>query len=102
MFIDLASVESDAAFEADLCIVGAGMAGISLAQSLINSKLQVVLVESGGFELEAATQELYSGESIGLPYFDLATTRLRFFGGSSNHWEGQNGVLESSDFVAKP
>lgn len=47
--------------QADICIVGAGAAGIAMAMELIDSGLEVLLLESGGFEFDAKTQSLYEG-----------------------------------------
>jgi hypothetical protein len=59
----------------------------SRANSLA-APLAVLVVESGGLELDEATQALYQGAIVGHPYFDLDVTRLRYFGGSTNHWGG--------------
>jgi choline dehydrogenase-like flavoprotein len=40
---------------------------------------------------------LYSGENVGIDY-PLAASRLRFFGGSSNHWGGFTRPLDPIDF----
>ncbi|MDM8563953.1 hypothetical protein QUF54_11425, partial [Candidatus Marithioploca araucensis] len=98
MINDFREMANDAIVEADLCIIGAGAAGISMAKYLISSKLQVCLVESGGFEFEAATQSLYKGKNIGLKYFPLDSARLRYFGGSTNHWAGWCAPLSDIDF----
>src|SRR5262249_2786020 len=66
---------------ADLCIVGAGAAGITIALGLAGTSLRIALVESGGFDLDPDTQALARGDSTGLPYFPLETARLRCFGG---------------------
>ncbi|MCK6453097.1 MAG: GMC family oxidoreductase [Alphaproteobacteria bacterium] len=87
-----------ATIEADLCIVGAGAAGITLAHELRNSRRRVLLVESGGLDADAATQELYAGENVGMPYPPLDTARLRFFGGTTNHWDGHCAPLDAIDF----
>ena len=42
----------------------------------------MLLLESGGTDFEAATQELYRGANIGHQYYDLDEARLRFFGGT--------------------
>lgn len=85
MHVDANSLPPQAALAADLCIVGAGPAGLTIARELARSKLNIVVLESGGFEFDADVQALYEGESVGLKY-DLTGTRLRYFGGSSNHW----------------
>ena len=86
----------------DVCIIGAGAAGITTALQLSDAGLRVLLIESGGFELDGDTQSLYDGTISGLDYFDLAGTRLRFFGGTTNHWSGQSCRLEPIDFRVRP
>lgn len=102
MIVDFRTVDEGWTAEADLCIVGAGPAGISLAREFIGTAVTVCLVESGGYDLEEDTQALYEGETTGLPYFDLTTTRLRFFGGTSNHWAGWSRPLNELDFEQRP
>jgi choline dehydrogenase-like flavoprotein len=73
---------------ADLCIIGAGAAGIAIARTFIGTSVTVCLVEGGGFAGEQKNQELYEGISIGSPPFDAANSRMRAFGGSCNLWGG--------------
>ncbi len=98
---DARDLEDGAAFEGDLCIVGAGAAGLSIARAFAGAKARVCLLESGGLELEEATQDLYQGQSVGVRYFDLDVCRLRFFGGTTNHWEGRCRPLDELDFEAR-
>jgi choline dehydrogenase-like flavoprotein len=86
----------------DVCIVGAGPAGITLARRLAGAGAEVALMEAGGRELEARSQDLYRGEVMGLDYFDLDVARLRYFGGTSGHWGGQCRELDAYDFVPRP
>jgi len=87
---------------ADVAIVGAGAAGITLAVALRDSGLSVVLLESGGYSPTSTTQDLYQGTMSGLNTWDLgAGTRLRFFGGSTNAWAGWCRPLEEDDFEAR-
>ena len=88
MFDDAANVPRGTTLEADLCIIGAGAAGITIARELSGSPLRVTVLESGGFDYEVGTQALYEGRSIGLPYSNLSAPRLRYFGGTTNHWGG--------------
>jgi choline dehydrogenase-like flavoprotein len=88
MFIDARSVPAGTVVETEVCIVGAGAAGISLAREFTNSGFRVILLESGGAELEEATQDLYAGSDIGRPYEIFPGSRLRYFGGTTNHWGG--------------
>ena len=92
------NVTRDEALRADVCIVGGGAAGITIARELAGTKHSVILLESGTFEFDQATQDLYSGTVSGLPYAALDETRVRFFGGSTNHWAGESRPLETFDF----
>ncbi|MDB5561506.1 MAG: hypothetical protein JWN11_924 [Hyphomicrobiales bacterium] len=83
----------------DVCIIGSGPAGITLARRLGAQGLSVGLFEAGDLVATTDSQELYKGTVVGQPYFDLDSTRLRFFGGSSNHWGGWTHPLDSYDFV---
>lgn len=98
MFADARSVPRETRLETDVCIVGAGAAGISLAREFNGSPVRVIVLESGGFEYEPDTQDLYDGRSIGLPYSDLSGPRLRFFGGTTNHWGGICRPFDAADF----
>ncbi|MDQ3943175.1 MAG: hypothetical protein M3254_08745, partial [Actinomycetota bacterium] len=66
MIRDLRSYANGAHIDADVCVIGAGAAGIALAREFIGSRTRVLLLESGGFEREAGTDLLNRGESIGL------------------------------------
>ena len=68
MFADARSVPRDTRLETDVCIIGAGAAGITLAREFSGSPFRVTVLESGGFEYETETQALYEGPSVGLPY----------------------------------
>jgi choline dehydrogenase-like flavoprotein len=88
MFIDARSVPTGTVIETEVCIVGGGAAGITLAREFANASFRVALLESGGAEPEAATQNLYDGSNIGRPYGIFPVSRLRYFGGTTNHWGG--------------
>ena len=78
------SVPTGSVIETDVCIVGAGAAGITLAREFTNASFRVVLVESGGTETEQATQDLYAGSDIGRPYDIFPVSRLRYAGGTTS------------------
>lgn len=98
MLKDLRHLPPGAVIEADLCIIGSGAAGITLARSLRGKGFRICLLESGSFEVEPAVQDLYKGGLGGLPYWDLDVARLRTFGGSTMHWEGMCAPLMPHDF----
>jgi choline dehydrogenase-like flavoprotein len=101
MFIDARSVPYGTVIEAEVCVVGAGAAGITLAREFSNCGFRVVLVESGGTEFDSVTQELYAGRNIGRPYFDPRVHRLRYLGGTTNHWFGRCALPDSLDFEVR-
>jgi choline dehydrogenase-like flavoprotein len=101
MHVDARTLENGSVIEGDLCIVGAGAAGISMALEWLTSKSRVILLEGGGFGYDPRMQELYRGESVGLPYFPLDAARLHYFGGTTGHWAGFCSTLDPMDFEVR-
>ncbi|MGH9026526.1 MAG: FAD-dependent oxidoreductase, partial [Acidimicrobiia bacterium] len=99
MLIDANDVPGDV--RADVCIVGGGAAGITLALELANAQLSVVVLESGDTEREESVEALAGGVTTGRSY-PLATTRLRYLGGATNHWSGFCRPLDPIDFEPRP
>jgi choline dehydrogenase-like flavoprotein len=98
----LESLQDKSKLRSDICIVGTGPAGITLAKELIDSGLKVVILESGDFQFDPDTQNLYAGDIVeNLPPVPLDVSRLRYFGGTSNHWEGVCGPFDQIDFRAR-
>jgi choline dehydrogenase-like flavoprotein len=87
--------------EADLCIIGAGAAGIAIARAFIASSVSVCLLESGGATAEQRSQALYEGSSVGDLPLDPGTSRMRVFGGSCNLWGGGCIPLSSQDMLSR-
>ncbi|MFU8816324.1 MAG: GMC oxidoreductase [Pseudomonadales bacterium] len=101
-FIDLNHYDGPDDIQCEVCIAGAGAAGIVLARQLANRGVSVVLLESGGTQLDADTQLLYEGTNTGLPYWDLMACRLRYLGGTTNHWGGITNHLSELDMSRRP
>jgi len=101
MLIDLRTVDDQKPISANVLIIGAGPAGITLALELEKSGKSVALLESGGFEMDPATQDLYNGKLLGDQKSGVLYTRLRYLGGSSNHWGGHCLPLEPIDVEQK-
>lgn len=97
IFDDLSALKSSR-FAAKVCIIGSGPAGLSLALQLERHNISCLVLEAGGFEYSAAAQDAYRGEVVGDSYFDLSHARLRYFGGTSGHWEGWCRPLSEVDF----
>lgn len=100
MYIDFEQISEDSdAF--DVCIIGAGAAGISMAVTLAERGHRVLLCEGGDADYSERSQACYRGETIGDPYIPLYGARLRHLGGSTNHWGGICRPLDRYDFSAK-
>jgi len=99
MIFDADSLPDSQILRADVCIVGAGAAGISLALQFAGSGVQVLLLESGGFDEEPDTQALYAGtvadERLHSP---PDRYRQRRFGGTTTIWGGRCMPLDAIDF----
>ncbi len=102
MLIDIQELPENTLIESDICIVGGGAAGITLAREFIDQPYQVCLLESGGLDFEEATQSLYQGENMGVPYFPLKESRGRYLGGSTNLWAGWSRPFDDIDFEDRP
>src|SRR5580698_9011065 len=88
MHTDSRTLPDHTLIEGDICIVGAGPAGISIAMEFNNTPYKIILLEGGGFEYDDQVQDLYAGKTTGQKYYPLKSTRLHYFGGTSNHWSG--------------
>jgi choline dehydrogenase-like flavoprotein len=100
MFIDFRDYPRDQPIETDVCIIGAGAAGISLAHALKDSSLDVCLLETGGLEPDNTRSKLRVADTQRGNY-STAGCRLRYFGGSTNHWGGYNVPLDDIDFALR-
>jgi choline dehydrogenase-like flavoprotein len=102
MILDLLRDGPDPAGRADVCIVGAGAAGIVLAVELVRLGKRVLLLEGGGAEIEEASQEPYGSEVVGLTHRGVHTGRFRAKGGTTTQWGGQILELDDADFAERP
>lgn len=87
-----------------VCIVGGGASGLTVASDLARGNVPVCVLESEGIAKAPRASELGSGQSTGLPYAPLATSRLRGYGGSTQvfGWGGLCKPLDELDFAARP
>ena len=81
------------------CICGAGPAGITVARKLAANGRKVLLLEAGGLTYSEESQSHYEAENVGRPYWPKSL-RLRFLGGSSNHWGGVCTLQDPISFEA--
>jgi choline dehydrogenase-like flavoprotein len=107
MLIDAFDLPPDELIQTDICIVGAGPAGLAIAMALKNTDLDLCLLESGGLTPDPDRQTLCASETLGQPCSIGPETRCRSLGGTSNLWSirlGRGGwgvrltPLDASDF----
>ena len=99
--IDLQTFPSPQEFQSDLLIVGAGIAGLVLADALRGSGRQVDVLEGGGESLEPESQALFAAEMAAMPHLGTTEGRFRVYGGSSIRWGGQLLPLAAHDFAQR-
>ena len=99
--IDARTLPAGTVLTPDIAVIGGGPAGISLALALADSRLDVVLLESGGLRFDPKIQNMYRGDQEGVSYVALDGGRLRYLGGSTNHWGGWCRPLDGIDFEAR-
>ncbi|MFW6085119.1 MAG: GMC oxidoreductase [Gemmatimonadota bacterium] len=110
MYLDARQLPAGASIEADVCIVGAGPAGLTLASRLIDRGLHVLVLESGADGTDETVLSLNRGAVVGDRYAGLAATRHRRIGGTTAIWNttvrGEVGAkyvpLDPVDFARRP
>jgi choline dehydrogenase-like flavoprotein len=98
MHTDARELADHSLIQGDICIIGAGAAGISIALDWIGSPYKVILLEGGGFDYDDKVQDLYSGKTTGQKYYPLRSSRLHYFGGTTGHWAGMCSPFDQVDF----
>ncbi len=102
MIVDFRQLESGAVLQAEVCIVGMGASGITLARELAGTHIDAVLLESGHFDVEDRFEQLNEGEVSGFPFGGLRGGRRRGLGGTTAAWGGQCCELDRADFEQRP
>lgn len=103
MIDDAAQIDDGATLQYDVCVLGAGAAGITIARALRGRGLSVCVLEGGGFEEASGERyDFHSGEETGPLELDLIGCRMRHFGGSTNHWGGWSRKLDPDVFDDRP
>ncbi|HEY9660081.1 MAG TPA: GMC family oxidoreductase, partial [Allocoleopsis sp.] len=103
MIEDFQDYQDGAQINTDICIIGAGATGIAMAREFLGSNVEVLVLESGGLNLEPAIEALNQGESIGLPSYKnaLVDGRNRVLGGTTRTWSGQCVPMDDIDFAPR-
>ncbi len=98
MITDFDTVESGVSPEVDVCVVGSGVAGLTIANQFIGRGRRVMVLEAGGRNIAPESQAMYRAQVVGSPYIGHREGRFRVFGGTSTRWGGQLLTLDPDDF----
>jgi choline dehydrogenase-like flavoprotein len=99
-FVDARTLDDGSELAADVCVVGSGAAGTTLALRLRAQGRPVLLLESGGVREDAVTSSMTDVDTAALPIGP--ESRQRFLGGTTNSWWGGAAMLEEIDFEPRP
>ena len=97
MLINAKRIASDESLTCDICIVGAGAAGIAIAQEFEGTDIKVLLLESGGLRPQVHREDLNKGKVCG-EHHPLEEYRRRHFGGTTSAWGGRCIPFDTLDF----
>jgi choline dehydrogenase-like flavoprotein len=99
MILDARTAGLPDRIEADVAIVGAGAAGITLALELETSGLSIVLIEAGGDKFDKVQQDFYRAQSVTPDAHGPSEMyRRRQLGGSTAIWGGRCIPFDPIDF----
>jgi choline dehydrogenase-like flavoprotein len=103
MFIDFERA-TDVPFTPDICVVGAGIAGLTLVSALRQRGLKVLVLEGGGLMHEPRGQSLFETEMdfTGPVNVGVANGRFRVFGGTGTRWSGHLIPLAPQELSTRP
>ena len=100
---DVRQFEQNRVIDTELCIVGSGPAGLTIANEFAGTGVKVLILESGGLVEEPESDAQSEIESIGAPrVMEQTVVRNRIFGGSSHTWSGKCAPFDDIDFEARP
>ena len=121
---NLASLEANSTFEADIVIIGGGPAGLTISQEFFATGARVLVLESGLLDETPEHAALAEVESVGEPQSELQKqkraafhslssrswsqelqpygVRCRVLGGSTHAWAGKSAAFDAIDFAERP
>jgi choline dehydrogenase-like flavoprotein len=103
MILDAKNIESFVRLTTDVCIVGSGAAGITLALELSRRNIDVIVITGGRKRETSADRDLYRGAAeMDYPHEPLEENRRRAFGGTTVAWGGRCVPLDPIDFSTRP
>lgn len=91
MWLDARVLPHESTIETDVCVIGAGPAGLTVLEELSATPLRVCLIDSGGSEFDADAQDLSSLARDGDAFRPPAEMRRRQLGGNAHLWNADGG-----------
>jgi hypothetical protein len=99
MIVDVNCIEDNSTINSEVCIIGGGAAGIALANGLLKSQRDILLIEAGGLKFNKKRQESYRGSVIdSSKHGALDKYRRKVFGGTTTVWGGRCAPFDEIDF----
>ena len=102
MIIESQDIKENTCYEADICIIGAGPAGISIAIEMQTSNKKIIILSGGAQHETASNQDLHKGfVDPKNSHEPLEENRRRAFGGGTVVWGGRCIPLDPIDFKVR-
>nr|WP_239028224.1 GMC family oxidoreductase [Pseudonocardia acidicola] len=99
--IDARKLAAGSVLDADVCVIGSGPAGGSLAEELAGRGMNVVVLEGGGLRSSRLHSDTYRGVVGGGAHDPLEVVRQKRVGGTSAQWGGRCAPLDDIDFAER-
>lgn len=99
---NLRDAEFDESKSAQVCVIGAGFAGLVASLRLAKRGYSVILLESGYLTVEPDINELNRADTSATTYAGAMTGRIRGLGGTSRRWGGRLLPLTPHDTSPRP
>ena len=100
MLSSLSQSSASSQLNADVIVIGAGLSGLLITDTLSKAGLRVVTLESGSEKQDRDTHYLNEVEMLGSDYKGASNGRFRCLGGTSTRWGGALLPYLESDFEA--
>ena len=95
-------VQAGNELSADVCVIGAGIAGLFAATRLAKSGKRIVVIESGGRTFDPKLHSLNEVDNAYNTYGGAEHGRFRGMGGTSRQWGGRLLPLTAHDIGDRP
>ncbi|MBW0101361.1 FAD-dependent oxidoreductase [Pseudonocardia sp. KRD291] len=101
MLMDARRALPGSSFDAEVCVIGSGPAGATVAAELADRGLRVIVLEGGGAGRDRTAEDTYRGVAGEGAHDPLETVRQKRLGGTSAVWGGRCAPLDDVDFTER-